>query len=69
MFYGDPPAVVAGFFYRDPNGPIQGVRHVFAPLHGAHAAPLQIVLPADVKEVLGGSEPVHIEMEQGQLRP
>ena len=29
-------------------------------------SPVQIVLPADVPQILGRAEPVHIEMEQGQ---
>ena len=42
---------------------------VLAPLHGAHAAPGQVVLPADVKELLRGVHAVQIEVEQGQPPP
>ena len=43
----------------------QGVRHLLAPLHGADAAPGEIVLPADIEQVLGAVQPVHVEVEQG----
>ena len=37
---------------------LQGVGHVLAPLHGAHAAPGQVVLPADVEQLLRVAQPV-----------
>ena len=42
----------------------QGVRHLLAPLHGADGAAGEIVLPADVEQVLRPVQPVHIEVEQ-----
>ena len=38
---------------------------MFAPLHGADAAPVQVVLPADVEQGVGVRQAVHVEMEQG----
>ena len=48
------------------NGIFQGVPDIFAPFHGADAVSVQIVLPADVPQVVGRSQAVHIKMEQGQ---
>ena len=44
----------------------QGPARPLAPLHGAHAAAIQVVVPADVKEVLRPLQAVEVKMEQGQ---
>ena len=40
------------------------VVHALGPLHGAHAAPCQIVLPADVEQLVRAAQPVHIKVKQ-----
>ncbi len=53
-FYGDAPAGVPLPGDADPDGVLrQGVGHVFTPFHGAHAAPGQVIFPADVEQVVG----------------
>ena len=51
----------------DGNGPgRQGGGEPFAPLHGAYAAPVQVVLPADVEELVLVPQSVQVEVEQGE---
>ena len=62
-----PPAVLFGVacdgdVYRVLG---QSVGHILAPLHGAYAAALQIVVPADVKEGVLRLQPVHVKVEEG----
>ena len=61
------PAGVSLTGDADPDGVLrQGVRHVLAPLHGADTAPGEIILPADVEQVIGAVQTVHIKVEQRQ---
>lgn len=53
--------------YTVPSG--MAIGYVLAPFHSAHATPIQIVLPADVKEGIGAVQPVHIEVKQGNIPP
>ena len=56
---GEPRSVVLPPADVHPDGLVlQGVGHVLAPLHGAHAAPGQVVLPADVEQLLRVAQPV-----------
>ena len=48
---------------------LQGVGDVLAPLHSAHAPPGQVVLPADVEELVGAAQAVHVKVEQGEPAP
>ena len=44
----------------------QGLCYLLTPLHSAHAAPVQIVLPTNIEELLRASQPVHVKVKQGE---
>ena len=65
-------ALIVGFAPADvhPDGVLlQRFLYILAPLHGAHTAPGQIVLPADVEQLIGRAQAVHIKMKQRQTSP
>lgn len=52
------------FVDRDADRAGKRFFHILAPLHGADAAAREIIFPADVEEVVGGIQTVHVKVEQ-----
>lgn len=43
----------------------KGIGDVFAPLHGAYAAAIEIIVPADVIKSVAAAQAVYVKVEQG----
>ena len=64
-FYGNLTVCIIQAADADSDGTFQRFLHIFAPLHSADTATLQIIFPTDIEQIIGRFQPVHIEMEQG----
>lgn len=49
------------------GGAVEGVLRPLAPLDGAHAAAREVILPADVKQLVRRAEAVEVKVEQGDI--
>lgn len=47
----------------------KGIGDVFAPLHGAYAAAIEIIVPADVIKSVAAAQAVYVKVEQGDAPP